>query len=204
MQSGGSFRVFDVLLGDLYNDFMLQAAAILMGVFTLLCVADGWRNARFQRRCRSRAVAQFTSDPTESRESRMSRLVECEPQNAAAWYLLGAIALRKGRVRDAARAFGFAFHRDCDLESAALLTFACLKAREDGAQMVELIRLTWEEMKRPALLARAADRELAACLASTTRDPPTKSPIDTLIWNATGAEDQRRIELQTAGESTTH
>lgn len=92
-----------------------------------------------------------------------------------------------------------AHHADCDLESAALLTFACLKAADGpDSDLVEKIISTWEEMRRPELLARPADSKMAACLATADPPPPRLSPLGRLVWPVVGpalrAEVERRID----------
>lgn len=176
---------------------------ITLGIVALLVMfgtIHTLRDRAFQRRHRMEAIRIFQSESPERRERSLRALVESQPAGAAARYLHGVICLRGGRVRDAARSIGAAYHRDCDLESAALLTFACLKAR-DGADsdIVPRIMQTWEESNRPLIPIRSADREIAECLSSTTRDPPSLSDIGALIWNVVGPSQQVDVEklLQT-------
>ncbi len=115
--------------------------------------------------------------------------------NAMAWYLVACERLREQRTPEAARAFGIAHHADCNLESAALLTFACLKAASGGpCAIVDQIAVTWDELGRPAIDDHREDRLVLECLASTTRDIPELSPIGRLAWLVVAPPQQRAIE----------
>ncbi|MFQ5423811.1 MAG: hypothetical protein ACE5F9_07505 [Phycisphaerae bacterium] len=115
--------------------------------------------------------------------------------NAVAWYLVACGRLREQRTPEAARAFGIAHHADCNLESAALLTFACLKAASRGpGAIVEQIAVTWDELGRPAIGDHREDRLVLECLASTTRDIPQLSPIGRLAWLVVAPPEQCAIE----------
>ena len=93
------------------------------------------------------------------------------PINGPASYLLACAHLRDGRTREAAREFGAAYHADCNLESAALLTFACLKSREGpDTDITEQIEKTWHEMKRPDLLEHWEDRAMLLTLSTLSLD----------------------------------
>lgn len=103
--------------------------------------------------------------------------------------------LRKGRVRLAARAFGMAYHGEFRIESAALLTFACLKAREAApSDVLEQIAKTWMEMKRPRLFQAAEERILADVLEATTRAAPPLSELGRLAWCVVSPTEQTRVE----------
>jgi len=107
------------------------------------------------------------------------------PTSAAHHFLCGCACLRSGDVAAAARAFGAAHHADYRLESAALLTFACLKASVDGAARDELRRKvseTWEEMRRPHLGADRIERSLLEGLArDSSRPPEARSELPSAI-----------------------
>lgn len=161
------------------------------------------RSALRRRRAFDAAICTFAAAPEERREAVMREQLETTDVRGPAWYLLGCACLRAGRVREAARAFGAAHHHDCDLETAALLTFACLKAREGpGTDLIERVLTTWEEMQRPDVTRRTADRRMLRCLASTTRTAPELSPLGRLIWGVAGPAQQARIEsiLKTGDE----
>ncbi len=116
-------------------------------------------------------------------------------RNAAAWFLLGCARLREGRIGEAARAFGVAHHADYRIESAALLTFACLKASTaERSGILEQIFETWDEIGRPAVAAHREEGLLFDCLESTTRDLPELSPIGRLAWLVVGPDQQSDIE----------
>jgi len=126
--------------------------------------------------------------------------------NGPAWYLIGVEHLRAGDTKEAARAFGMAHHADCDLESAALLAFACLKAAPGAeSDIVEQIIATWREMKQPALPARDAERRLLACVEETDRheaarreprppSPPDLPALGRLAWLVVGPAVRPKVE----------
>lgn len=102
---------------------------------------------------------------------------------APGWFLLGCDHLQQGRTKDAAKAFGMAHHCDFRLISAALLTFACLKTREDcDDDLARQTIATWEEMKRPDLQESDQDRRMMSCLEKKKGRPPAGSPPAQLIW----------------------
>jgi hypothetical protein len=102
---------------------------------------------------------------------------------AGAWYLLGCAHLQSLSTKDAARAFGAAYHADCNLESAALLTFACLKARErDVGDLIAQVGKTWEEMGQPDLDEHGEDRLLRDCLAAGSPPPAALPAPLRLAW----------------------
>ncbi len=138
----------------------------------------------------------------------MQSLIHGSATHGPAWYLLGCAHLRANRTKEAARAFGFAHHCDCNLETAALLTFACLKAREgEGSDIVEQILVTWEELGRPELARRVEDRRMLSCLVSTSRDAPTtpiphgKPGLEWLIRLVTDPMQQSRFERMIAADN---
>src|SRR5262249_9776702 len=99
----------------------------------------------------------------------------------ANWYLLGCAHLQACEVAAAAACFGKAYHAEWRLESAALLTFACLKASAaDGglARLHDIMLTTWSEVGRPPLGRRAVERQLiAAAFADRDRKALT-FPMD--------------------------
>lgn len=136
------------------------------------------------------------------RSKAMRELIQAADSHAPAWYLLGCSLLRDDLTEEAARAFGMAHHRDCNLQTAALLTFACLKTKsDDSADIIDQIITTWEELGRPDILRRAEDRLLLECLAQTTREAPRLSALGRMIWLVAGPANQSRIEelLETDG-----
>ncbi len=105
------------------------------------------------------------------------------PDRAAAWFLLGADMLRAGKMTDAARAFGMAHHADWELESAALLTFACLKSRDDGGEVfLQHLSTTWIEMRQPGLGTRAAERLVLDGLAEDGEEPKRLTALGQIAW----------------------
>lgn len=174
---------------------------ILAGAVTVLgaAVAAALVERRRRRRRYARAVRAFTTAPAEKRDEAMRALLREAATDAPAWYLLGCTHLRASRMREAARAFGFAHHCDCNLETAALLTFACLKAADGAASdIVEQILVTWEELGRPDPAHRVEDRQMLRCLAATTREAGRLAPLGRLIWLVTGPAQQARLERMLA------
>ena len=156
-----------------------------------------WVSLRLRRLRKSEQIVidTFLSSPIDRRADALRALLDTTDCRAPGWYLLGCLHLRSCRVKEAARAFGMAHHSDYRLETAALLTFACLKAKEgEGSDIIEQILVTWQEMKRPDVVHRAEDRRMLDCLASTTRDVPTTSQLGRLIWLVTGPAHQSKIE----------
>lgn len=89
-----------------------------------------------------------------------------------------------------------AYHLDVDIESAALLTFACLKSRDgECSDILDQIAVTWEEMKRPEIHASAADRKLIAILAE---EPPPKglSDVGRFVWTVVGNGQRAEISSE--------
>ena len=150
---------------------------------------------RRRRACYAVAEETFSSSSPEDRVAALSNLLAGFEKDGPAWYLLGCSHLRAYRMKEAARAFGMAHHGDCNLESAALLTFACLKADDgEGSEIIERVLETWEEMRRPEIGRRIEDREMMQCLSASARDAPTLSRLGMLIWYVTGPAHQRKIE----------
>jgi hypothetical protein len=167
-----------------------------MGVIT----AMGIRRRRI--RCFDVAIRAFQDAPAADRSQAMRELIQATDSNGPAWYLLGCSLLRNDRTEEAARAFGMAYHRDCNLQTAALLTFACLKARSnDSADIIDQVLATWEEMHRPNILRKVEDRRLLDGLTETTREAPRLSPLGRMIWLVTGPathKDRRAAVVGTA------
>lgn len=86
-------------------------------------------------------------------------------------------------MADAAKKFGMAHHSDWELESAALLTFTCLKSRdEDGEAFLRHLSMTWTEMRRPALGAREAEQLVLDGLAEDGDEPAQLSMLGRVAW----------------------
>ena len=170
------------------------AAAIL--ALVAAAVAGSSLRAYSERRRRySDAVHLWQSTPDERRLEVFSALPLEQDLNGPAWYLLGCAHLHHSQIRSAARAFGMAHHADCKLESAALLTFACLKAGEGSdSDVVDQIAITWDEMKRPEPLKCREDRLLLECLDTTVGPAPRLTPLGRLAWLVVGAALRPRVE----------
>jgi hypothetical protein len=127
------------------------------------------------------------------RAAAMQTLLNDQPINGPASFMLACTLLREGRAREAAREFGAAYHADCNLESAALLTFACLKSKDglDG-DIVQPIVQTWREMKRPDLFANWEDRSVLSALEVVSDPAPTSLSLGKFIWIVLGPAHSQR------------
>jgi hypothetical protein len=123
------------------------------------------------------------------------------PRCGAAWFLQGVLHLHEYRTRQAARAFGMAHHCDCNLEAAALLTFACLKASDgQDSDILRHIAKTWEEMKRPTIGYSSDERLILEAIEAPPSPPPTLSPLGRMAWFVVG-ETQRTILSASTGRA---
>ncbi|MBI5765071.1 MAG: hypothetical protein HZA51_16270 [Planctomycetes bacterium] len=172
-------------------------ATIGLAFVALAAVGSAMRTRSARRRAYVEAVDRFIRGETWEQGS-VTSSGDVDP---ATWYLAGVQALRAGRVRDAARAFGIAHHADFELVSAALLTFAGLKASSGAvADVVQSIVATWREMKRPTLGETQADGLMLGAIARTApAGPPNGSKLATLIWGVT--DDAHRARLRDLIES---
>lgn len=171
---------------------------VVIAVLLLVPVAilAAWRKSvEKQRRDYASVISTWRNAEPEVRIHSLQRLLDGPESNAAAWYLTGVSMLREGRIRSAARCFGIAHHLDSKIETAALLTFACLKARENvDTDLVEQILRTWTEMKEPDLLKHEEDRRFIECLLETTRETPVITAVGRLAWGVVPASEQDRME----------
>ncbi len=170
---------------------MWAAYLIAAGVIVAVVAAAGSavRAARRRRAQYSEATRLWRETPELRRYEVFSALPRDGELNAPAWFLRGCAGLRRHEAREAARAFGMAHHADWRLESAALLTFACLKSTDGpSSDFPAQLALTWQQMQRPPLLRRAEDRLLVACLAETTPGVPELSDLGRLAWLVVGPE----------------
>ncbi len=152
-----------------------------------------------QRRQYAKAVHDWQAAAPDERISAMLVLLNNANAGAPAWYLAGCAYLQRGRAKEAARAFGMAHHADWRLDSAAMLTFACLKTPEgEDSNLIEQIVTTWREMRKPSLPCHHEDKVLLDCLASTTQNPPALSPLGRIAWSVAGPAHQARIEQLTS------
>jgi hypothetical protein len=169
------------------------------GLVAVLVVVHRWRLLKRRQELYQRAIELWRATPPDERTDALDRMTQACPANAAAWYLRACAELAADRPREAARGFGAAHHADCDLESAALATFASLKVGEhEGGDLISQIVETWKEMNRPPLMRKAVDRALLDGLLSTSRDAPPLSPLGRLIWAIGGPARQQEIERRVA------
>ncbi|HKQ50170.1 MAG TPA: hypothetical protein VJZ71_18995 [Phycisphaerae bacterium] len=163
----------------------------------------GLRTARRRRRLYQDAMQLWQQTAPQARRTVFRKYVEGLDLSAPAWYLLGCAYLQEGRPRLAARAFGVAHHADYRLETAALLTFACLKAREGpDSDIIDQTIQTWHEMREPDLARHAPDRLMLDGLASM-ESPPALSPLGQLIWLTVSDPQRRQVEKRVANGSVT-
>ena len=161
-----------------------------------LVVGARWRDQRRARRRYAEALRIWTEKRPAEWAAALRRLIEREEgPNGAAWYLLGCAQLWQGETQAAARAFGMAYHADWNLQTAALLTFACLKSvQEEDGELLRPIVATWEEMKSRPIEETEVDQMMLQCLEATTRDAPALSEVGRLAWLCGGPAQQEAIE----------
>jgi len=174
----------------------LLLAAIVAGV--ALIATDAALRARRREHSYEQALTAWRTLGPAERVSTIRTMAEASDngtRNAQAWFLLGCHHLAEKDFRMAARAFGIAHHADYRFTSAALLTFAALKAASPGGgDWITLLAATWHEVGRPHPGESPVDARTLACLESTTRDPPVLSPLGRLAWLVSGPEAHARIE----------
>lgn len=170
--------------------------ALAIGILVVLLIAgSAFAACRRRRKLYAQAVQVWTQAPPGRRAAAVQSLLDRSAANGPAWYLLGCARLWEYRTKQAARAFGMAHHADSTLETAALLTFACLKAA-DGADsdFLEQITSTWQEMNEPDLLRRKHDRLMLSCLEAGAGKPPSLSPLGRLAWLTSGPALRAKLE----------
>lgn len=146
-------------------------------------------------------IAAWRQNPDSHRDSAIRECLNADPENPMGWFLLGCYHLSGCRIRDAARYFGMAYHQDVRIESAALLTFACLKAREGQCtDILDQIAVTWIEMRRPRLMESAVVRE-AMEVVGPEHTPESLSELGRLAWAFT---DDRQREALSAPAANQH
>jgi len=188
----------------------IQTILVLAVLIALLLGVSAARAARRGRAQYRRAIQVWQTTNAPERLAAMQRLLADEGNSGPAWYLCGCAALREYRCKEAARAFGMAHHADCNLETAALLTFACLKASEgETSDIIEQIVVTWREMKELDVSRTGADRQMLACLADCGAPPADLSSLGRLAWRVVGsavrpklltlAADSRWVALRGSG-----
>jgi len=102
----------------------------------------------------------------------LRQLLDRPIENPAGWYLLGKEMLQANDLNAAARAFGMAYHQNVDITSAAVLTFACLKAaRSEQPKLKAQFIQTWEEMKSPPLGVNTSERQVLQLMAVNKTAP---------------------------------
>ncbi len=173
-------------------------AAIGLAWVVLAAVGSAMRTRSARRRAYAEAIDRFIRGETWEQ----GVVAASGEIDAATWYLAGVQALRAGRVREAARAFGIAHHADHRLMTAALLTFAGLKASGGGSSdLIQAIAQTWREMKCPALRASEVDALMMDALVRTgAPEMAGLSDLGTLTWCVTSDAERTRLrELIVSG-----
>lgn len=118
------------------------------------------------------AVAAWRAALPQDRTRVFTARCDAQQPTAADLYLLGCAWLRHGDPAAAARAFGPAHHMNWRMESAALLTFACIKASAEPRPMDALpahVQTTWEEMGKPPLPGSRLERRLVESISAAAR-----------------------------------
>ena len=178
--------------------FGITALGVLVGVAVMF---NEFFSHRTAARVGREAVSAWLATPPEERAEAMRAQLALLPNNPVAWYLRGCSQTRAGRIKDAARSFGMAYHLDVDIETAALLTFACLKSRDgEGSDILDQIAETWDEMGRPALQESAADRQLLSTLSEGDA-PAALSALGRLVWAVTSESQRAQISAGRLGTS---
>lgn len=152
-------------------DFSTLATWIAGAAVFVAALSALLQSAQRQRNTRLATDLWVRSAPADRRRL-LDDFIDLKPETAAAHYLYGCACLREGDVAAAARAFGAAYHADYRLESAAMLTFACLKAYADEAGTGTLrqhVLTTWDEMKRHRLAISAIERSVIEALGDSAR-----------------------------------
>jgi hypothetical protein len=179
--------------------------AVPVAIVGIIAVAGALGASRRRRRSYHDAIVLWQQTAPTQRRAVLEKHVDGADFSAPAWYLLGCAYLQEGRPRLAARAFGVAHHADWQLESAALLTFACLKAAEGpDSDVIQQAVQTWREMREPDLFHHVPDRIMLTGLAATAPAlPPLLSPLGQLIWLTVSESQRRRVETMAANGSAT-
>lgn len=177
-------------------------AGIAAGIAIIAAAIAALRTARQRRRLYRDAVQLWQKTAPHQRRAAFEEHVKGLDLCAPAWYLLGCACLQEGRPRHAARAFGVAHHADYKLESAALLTFACLKSTEGpDCDIVDQMIQTWHEMREPDLTRREQDCFMLSGLASASTAPPPLSLLGQLIWLTVSDPQRSQVEKMVANGS---
>lgn len=140
-------------------------------------------------------LAKLSEATDHERESVLASAIGPNDPNPIAWYLLAFDRLHRGQIGEAARAFGMAYHQDVSIESAALLTFACLKTNPDlPFDLLDQIVVTWREMRCPLLGESTLDRTLIRYLMERTQDIPRPlTALGQVAWLAAGSDGRERL-----------
>jgi len=163
----------------------MTAAWLALPALIILCVIASEYRRRALRQTRTRrAISVWKDAPRDQRTTALEALIARDYRAAAAWYLLGCLYARHRDFAMAARLFGMAHHVDADLTSAAVLTFACLKAagRPDADQLVatQALRQTWSEMRKPIVGYSALEQTVLRAMEPDNQADLNRAPLDRL------------------------
>lgn len=181
--------------------WIVALGAVALG---LIIGVTGAIRTRQRRRVGQQTLFLWRDMDESSRIGALRRRIAEWPENPVGWYLLGCCQLRSGHVKDAAQCFGMAYHQDVELESAALLTFACLKSRDGaGSDILDQMAITWGEMRKPDLSGSPADRLLMSALDADD-GPETLSTLGRLAWSVSGVPQRDELQARPAGKADVH
>ncbi len=155
--------------------WFILPALVILGV-----IASEYRRRALRRARTRRAISVWQDAPTDQRATALEGLIAKDYRAAAAWYLLGCLSARRRDFGTAARLFGMAHHVDADLTSAAVLTFACLKAAgrpdADHQAATHALRQTWSEMRKPIVGYSALEQTVLRAIQPDS----DRAPLDRL------------------------
>ncbi len=163
----------------------MTAFWLTLPALILLSIAISEYRRRSLRRSRTRrAIAAWQDAALDRRAEALEGLIAEDYRVAAAWYLLGCLNARRRDFAMAARLFGMAHHVDADLTSAAVLTFACLKAagrpNADERAATNALAQTWSEMRKPMVGHSALDQTVLNVIEPADRAGSTRPPLERL------------------------
>ncbi len=163
----------------------MTAAWLALPALIILCVIASEYRRRALRRIRThRAISVWQDAPIDQRATALEGLIATDYRAAAAWYLLGSLYARRRDFGMAARLFGMAHHVDADLTSAAVLTFACLKAagrpEADHQAATQALRQTWGEMRKPIVGYSALEQAVLRAIMPDDQADLNRAPLDRL------------------------
>ena len=163
---------------------MTVAWLAVPALIVLIVVASEYRRRWLRTTRTRRAISGWQTAAVEDRVKVLEALVAEDYRAATAWYLLGCLAARRHDFATAARLFGMAHHVDADLTSAAVLTFACLKAagdpRADDRAASRALAQTWSEMRKPMVGQSALEQTVLRVIQPGEPAASDRPPLERL------------------------